>query len=174
MNKILTNREIYTELICKEIPKAKEFCWIATADIKDLYVDIGRKKMVPFLSVLSNLADKGVEIRLIHAKEPGQRFRDDFDKYPNLIHSLEMMLCPRNHTKSVIIDGKVAWFGSANLTGAGMGAKSENRRNFEISLLTDVEEFIDPIVTQFDNLWLGTHCSQCGRKAFCSQFNEMV
>ena len=65
---------------------------------------------------------KGVEIRLIHAKEPGQPFREDFDRYPRLHRHLERVLCPRVHFKCIIIDGRQAYFGSANLTGAGMGA----------------------------------------------------
>lgn len=27
---------------------------------------------------------RGVEVRLIHAKEPGENWRDDFDRYPDL------------------------------------------------------------------------------------------
>lgn len=44
---------------------------------------------------------------------------------------MERMLCPRVHFKCIIVDGVKAYFGSANLTGAGMGAKSEKKRNFE-------------------------------------------
>lgn len=38
----------------------------------------------PFLGVLSDLRGKGVEVRLIHAKEPGPNFREDFDRYPRM------------------------------------------------------------------------------------------
>lgn len=34
-----------------------------------------------------------------------------------------MILCPRVHFKSVIVDGRFVFSGSANLTDAGMGAK---------------------------------------------------
>lgn len=40
---------------------------------------------------------KGVEVRLIHAKEPGTAFREDFDKYPALWGGMERRLCPRAH-----------------------------------------------------------------------------
>ena len=50
---------------------------------------------------------------------------------------MERMLCPRVHFKCIIVDGVKAYFGSANLTGAGMGAKSEKKRNFENGVLTD-------------------------------------
>ena len=55
--RFLTDREIYETVILGEIPKAERFVWIATADIKDLYVARGRK-MVPFLETLSGLVDR--------------------------------------------------------------------------------------------------------------------
>lgn len=42
----------------------------------------------PFLGVLSDLRGKGVEVRLIHAKEPGPNFREDFDRYPRMVTML--------------------------------------------------------------------------------------
>ena len=47
------------------------------------------------------------------------------------------MLCPRVHFKMLIFDFETAYIGSANLTGAGIGMKSSNRRNFEAGILTD-------------------------------------
>ena len=41
------------------------------ADIKDMYVDAGGREMVPFLEVLDGMVKRGVEVRLIHAKDPG-------------------------------------------------------------------------------------------------------
>lgn len=119
----LSNREIYEQVICEVVPQAKDLLWIATADIKDMYVDTGGRDMAPFLEALDGMLKRGVELRLIHAKEPGQNWRDDFDRYPDLWQGMERMLCPRVHFKCIIIDGRKAYFGSANLTGAGMGAK---------------------------------------------------
>ena len=66
----LSNREIYEQVICGIVPQARERLWIATADIKDMYVDIGGRDMVPFLEVLDGMVKRGVEVRLIHAKHP--------------------------------------------------------------------------------------------------------
>ena len=55
------------------VATVKESLWIGTADIKDLYVMKG-KEAVPFLSALAELLKKGVDVRLIHAKEPGTTF----------------------------------------------------------------------------------------------------
>ena len=66
------------------MPSATEFLWLATSDLKDLHVHRG-DRMIPFLGVLSELIANGVAVRLLHAKEPGPMFRQDFDRYPNLI-----------------------------------------------------------------------------------------
>ena len=168
MIRFVSDSEIYEQVVRDAVLKARQRLWIATADIKDMYVDGGGRDMVPFLQVLSELIGRGVEIRLIHAKEPGPNFREDFDRYPRLFTQMERVLCPRVHFKCIIVDGRLAWFGSANLTGAGMGAKSGRKRNFENGVLTDAPELITPLEEQFDAVWRGDFCSDCGRKDFCS------
>jgi len=155
----------YSQVLARAT-NVKSSLWIGTADIKDLYAEKGKEK-IPFLGVLAGLIKRGVSVRLIHAKEPGPNFREDFDRYPILATGLERVLCPRVHFKMMIFDYSVAYIGSANLTGAGMGAKSENRRNFEAGILTDIPEIVDAAADQFDTVWMGKHCKECGRKKFC-------
>ena len=175
MTKFLSNRDIYEAVICGIVPQVRERLWIATADIKDMYVPPtlatearrGGQDMVPFLEVLDRMVKRGVEVRLIHAKDPGPNWRDDFDHYPTLWTAMERMLCPRVHFKCIIVDGVKAYFGSANLTGAGMGAKSERKRNFENGVLTDDPALLNPLVEQFDSVWRGELCRDCGRREHC-------
>jgi phosphatidylserine/phosphatidylglycerophosphate/cardiolipin synthase-like enzyme len=168
----ITNEQIYNRVIQEKVPFAEKFLWIATADIKDLHVAKG-SKWIPFLEVLSDLVDRDISIRLIHAKEPGPAFRRDFDKYPNLIDGLERILCPRVHFKSIIVDGSFAYTGSANLTGAGVGAKSADNRNFENGIITTDEKLIGQIMEQFDNVWIGTYCGTCNRKQYCADYKDV-
>ena len=156
------------EKVIEKIRGAKSMLWIGTADIKDLHIEKGQESE-PFIGLLSRLLKSGVEIRLIHAKEPGPAFREDFDRYENLATSLERMLCPRVHFKIIVIDGKWAYIGSANLTGAGMGMKSPNRRNFEAGILTDDPQLIESAMEHFDSVWRGAHCPKCGRKQYCAE-----
>ena len=146
--------------------KAKITLWIGTADIKDLYVLHGKAEKL-FLGVLSELMGKGVEVRLIHAKEPGPNFREDFDRYPRLAKLLERVMCPRVHFKIIIIDQQICYVGSANLTGAGMGMKSPTRRNFEAGILTDDPAIVDAAIEEFDKVWRGSECKKCQRKQVC-------
>ena len=80
---------------------------------------------------------------------------------------MERQLCPRVHFKHIIIDGKFAYSGSGNLTGAGLGIKSTNTRNFESGFVTTDPEIVEAIMNQFDEVWMGRHCKSCKRKEYC-------
>ena len=160
--KYIADENHYKEVLSL-VSKAKQTVWIGTADIKDLYVDDK-----PFLALIASLLKKGVEVRLIHAKEPGTAWREDHEKHPILYDGMERVLCPRVHFKLIIIDTTIAYVGSANLTGAGMGMKSPRKRNFEAGILTDDPEMVDAAIEQFDNVWIGKFCKECGRREYCS------
>ncbi|MDE5585362.1 MAG: phospholipase D family protein [Muribaculaceae bacterium] len=162
----ISGKDHYDKVVAK-VASVKKSLWIGTADIKDLHVKSG-SATEPFLAVLARLLKRGVEIRLIHAKEPGPAFRGDFDRYPILKTGLERILCPRVHFKMLIFDFHTAYIGSANLTGAGIGMKSSTRRNFEAGILTDDPSLIDSAMEEFDSVWRGEHCARCGRRQYCS------
>ena len=155
----------YNEVLAR-VANVKHSLWIGTADIKDLHIKVGDTTK-PFLAVIALLIRRGVEVRLIHAKEPGPNFREDFDKYPVLYDRLERVLCPRVHFKMLVFDCKEVYIGSANLTGAGIGMKSSDKRNFEAGILTDEPQIVEQAMQQFDDVWIGKHCKTCKRKDYC-------
>lgn len=152
--------------VLNRVAQVENSLWIGTADIKDLYVQVGASRE-PFLAVLDILVRRGVEVRLLHAKEPGPNFCEDFDRYPALWSRLKRKLCPRVHFKMMIFDYGTAYIGSANLTGAGIGMKSDGKRNFEAGIWTDDLRLVDAAADHFDSVWTGAHCKSCRRKDFC-------
>jgi len=160
----------YADVLLR-VREVESTLWIGTSDIKDVFVMRG-KIARPFLGELADLIGRGVSVRLIHAKEPGPNFRKDFDRYPALIEGLERVLCPRVHFKLLIFDLREAYIGSANLTGAGIGMKSDGKRNFEAGLWTNDPGLVAAAIAQFDSVWIGEPCDTCRRKAFCGDSIE--
>ena len=130
LRKFILNREIYEEVIRDAVPKAKHRLWIASADIKDMYVACWPQDSRSANSCRTAETQCGYQVypcQRTRFKEPGSTFRQYFDYFPGLWKHLERVLCPRVHFKWIIIDGRPAYFSSANLTGAGMEAKGSVR-----------------------------------------------
>ena len=165
MIQYIKNEQHY-ELLIDQLSKVRHTLWIGTADLKDLYIK-KQNTAIPFLALLEQKVKKGVSVRLLHAKEPGENFRNDFDQYPALWTGMERALCPRIHFKIMVFDMKAVYIGSANLTGAAFGMKSERNRNFEAGILTDEPSLVESAIEQFDEVWIGAFCKNCGRKEVC-------
>ncbi len=156
-------------VVVDTLRRAATSVWIATANLKDVHVDAGRgRRWVSILTELDRAAQRGVELRILHASLPSRSFRDAFDALPRLVRGgLELRQCPRVHMKVVVVDGRFAYLGSANFTGAGMGAKHADRRNFELGWATEDELVIDEIQAQFDYIWRGSACAECRLREIC-------
>jgi len=94
---------------------------------------------------------------LLHATRPSRAFRAELSARAAHLRSprFQMRACPRVHLKLVAIDGALLYLGSANFTGAGLGAKGDGRRNFELGILTDDDWMLDVAQQRFDFLWRG-------------------
>ena len=73
---------------------------------------------------------------------------------------MSLRACPRVHVKAVIVDGGLIYLGSANWTGAGLGAKGAGRRNFEIGLVSLDDLLLDEVQAYYDWIWQGKPCAQ--------------
>ncbi len=158
------------------IARAKTSVWIATANVKQLMVEApvgtrarARGRYVPILDTFQSLAERGVFVRLLHGAIPSRPFRQELDLRASRLvpPRFEMRACPRVHLKMIAIDGALLYLGSANLTGAGLGAKAEGRRNFEMGILTDDEFMLDAAQERFDRIWRGLECGPCRLRTQC-------
>ncbi len=153
--------------------------WIATANVKELLVEDGRAapgrarnlrrpSYVSVLAQLDELSARGVELRLLHAEIPSRAFRDQLAQHPRLVAGgLALRRCPRVHLKAVVVDGELLYLGSANWTGAGLGAKGSGRRNFEIGIVTDDAPLLDQIQSLYEQIWSGGECAACKLRDVC-------
>jgi phosphatidylserine/phosphatidylglycerophosphate/cardiolipin synthase-like enzyme len=141
---------------------------IATADFKAMLVPGargGRAKSI--VEVLRQCADRGVEIRILHAGVPSApALRELRAELPG---NVTIRRCPRMHAKAVIIDCQAMYLGSANLTGAGLGAKGRDRRNFEWGVWISQPEMIEQVLDQFNQVWDGSACRTCKRRDICPE-----
>ena len=160
---LLAGRELYREVVLEKLAHARESVCIATANVKDMHVE-GRSVTALF----SELAGRGVELRILHAELPSRPFRRSFDRKKRLVSGgLDLKICPRVHFKAVLVDGAWVYLGSANLTGAGLGAKADGKRNFELGVCTEDFDTIDRVHALFEGIWSGAECATCRLRRIC-------
>jgi phosphatidylserine/phosphatidylglycerophosphate/cardiolipin synthase-like enzyme len=172
---LIVDRRHYDEVIARAMLSARVSLWIATANVKDVRVEapIGsvaraRGRYISLLERLAELVQRGVEVRLLHARPPSQAFRQALRRSKALASPrFELRECPRSHLKLIIVDGAYLYLGSANFTGAGLGAKAEGRRNFEMGIATDDDVLIDQAQLHYDRIWSGRECKGCKLRSVC-------
>lgn len=172
------------DAVVHAVMAAQRSVWIATANLKELMVEdprarpgrrrtLGRRSGAgayrSVLEVMADLVGRGVEIRILHAGPPSRPFREELRRQSGLRASrrFELRACPRVHAKLVIVDGALVYVGSANWTGAGLGAKGEGRRNFELGFLSRDDLLLDEAQAYFDGLWRGQPCAACKLRSEC-------
>ncbi|MCP4727852.1 MAG: phospholipase [bacterium] len=163
----LDGADLYYEIIEGALMNAEDEVVIATANLKDVRVRF-KNRFVSIVKIFNELVQKGVIIRLLHASDPSKAYFKSLRKTVLEKQSTyERLQCPRVHLKTVIIDRKLMYIGSANLTGAGLGFKSEEKRNFEIGLKVTESGLISEVYRYFDLIWNGELCIECGRRDIC-------
>jgi phosphatidylserine/phosphatidylglycerophosphate/cardiolipin synthase-like enzyme len=164
---LVVDGEHFQRIVLEGICTARVSVDIATADFKAMLVPTGGRgrRAESIVSVLRKLAVKGVEIRLLHAGVPSSAALIELKK--GLPANLIIRRCPRLHAKTVVIDARSMYLGSANLTGAGLGAKADGRRNFEWGVWTQSPAMIEAVLDEFNALWVGQHCEGCKRRDVC-------
>ena len=164
--RLIVDSEHFRAIVQDGMLKAKTSIDIMTADFKALLVPVaGSRRAKSIVYYFRALAEKGVEIRILHAGTPSAAALVELKR--ELPTNLTIRRCPRLHSKAVIIDSKSMYLGSANLTGAGLGAKADGRRNFELGIWTESSSLIDSVSGEFNQLWEGQQCDSCKRKDIC-------
>lgn len=154
--------------VVKRIREARESVWIATANVKAMMLESDDGRFRPVTHLFSELVKRGVEVRLLHAELPSRPFRQSFDEKPALLRTeMTLKICPRVHFKCVRVDGAWLYLGSANLTGAGLGAKHADNRNFEVGFVTEDFDTLDRVTALYEQVWSGVSCRTCRLHSIC-------
>jgi phosphatidylserine/phosphatidylglycerophosphate/cardiolipin synthase-like enzyme len=164
-DRIIFDIEHYDIIMRNVIPKTKKCLWIATANLKNLYTDTG-DGWEPYLAVLTDLIKRGVRIRIIHSGKPSESFQRAL---ANISRKQEIFFfaCQRNHQKIIIRDDEFAYTGSANFTGAAVGSKKDDRRNFEAGLITTDRRAILLLQKKLTDIIEGKYCKNCYYRDDC-------
>jgi phosphatidylserine/phosphatidylglycerophosphate/cardiolipin synthase-like enzyme len=170
----IVDRAHYDDVVTGALASARVSVWIGTANLKELHVEAlpgtrarARGEYVSILQTFETLADRGVELRILHGGLPSRPFRAELARRRALAKRLALRRCPRVHLKMIAVDGRALYLGSANFTGAGLGAKGDGRRNFEMGILTDDEAMLDAAQERFERIWSGRECGSCKLRAVC-------
>ena len=168
----LITEDFYHEVL-ERIFKAKSSILIATGKIMYVKVPSLKKKgkKVPFVNYLMEKAEQGVYVQIIYS-DPTRKVlakTNDYDSqdYAGYFHIFH---CIRNHAKAVIIDDKLAYIGSANVTDAGLGQPVISPGNFELGFLTDDSKVISSLNGYFSKIIKGNYCETCHRKDKCIEY----
>jgi phosphatidylserine/phosphatidylglycerophosphate/cardiolipin synthase-like enzyme len=171
---LVVNEQHFHRVVLEGMLKACVSLDILTADFKAMLIPAtaarpgcraAGRSAPSIVELLRKLATGGVEIRLLHSGTPSAAALRELKQA--LPVGLTIRRCPRLHAKAVVIDCAAMYLGSANLTGAGLGAKADGRRNLEMGIWTRSTSLIDPVLEQFNALWEGRHCTGCKRRDVC-------
>jgi phosphatidylserine/phosphatidylglycerophosphate/cardiolipin synthase-like enzyme len=169
---LVRDSEHYAEIVERGVRQARASVWIATANLKDVHVEarVGTRARAAraFTSLFDELAEaarRGVEVRILYSGHPSGPLAARIHKLGR--STIGLRRCARTHLKMIAVDGQLLYLGSANFTGAGLGAKGDHRRNFEAGIVTDDDWLLDQMQATFDGIWRGQRCAGCRVRSEC-------
>jgi phosphatidylserine/phosphatidylglycerophosphate/cardiolipin synthase-like enzyme len=173
--RLIADAEHYEQVIGRALNGARVSVWIASANLKEVMMEAPRgssaRAQNRYMSVtqrFSELVRDGVQLRVLHASGPSAPLARALARRRRLVPpGFERRLCPRVHLKLVAVDGRFLYLGSANFTGAGLGAKGDGRRNFELGIVTDDYRMLDAAQERFERIWSGGDCGGCRLRRHC-------
>lgn len=156
--RLIINEDHYQEVI-ERICAAKSSIKIMTANFKRFrlkpteYQGENYNDGTPFIKYLMKKAVQGVSVQII-CSNPSASFTEEWQEYYRELGSpdlFEYLFSDRNHAKVYIIDDKIAYIGSANVTKAGL--RQLTPANYEAGILTEDPGVISSIKEFFSMAW---------------------
>lgn len=169
--------ENHYEEVIERICAAKSSIRIMTGDFKRFKLKPTAKQGknyndgTPFIKHLMEKAGKGISVQIICSR-PSKSFKEEYDALYEKIRpkNFRIYFCERNHSKVVIVDSKVAYVGSANVTPAGLAQGIMSPGNFEAGVLTEDSDLVTTLKAYFSKIWDGNFCEGCHRYKNCIEY----
>lgn len=174
--RLITNNSHYEEVV-ERICSAKSSIRIMTANFKRFRLKPTKNQGkdyndgTPFIERLMEKAVQGVSVQIV-CSNPSESFTEEWQDYYRQMGEPELfeyMFCDRNHAKLAIIDDKLVYVGSANVTPAGLGQGVFTPGNFEAGIITENQEVISSIKDFFTMIWDEKYCINCHRTEKCNE-----
>jgi len=164
----LKNYEMLEKRVLEHIMKTEKCLLIGTFNLQNLKIKI-HNNYVSLSDILIDLVRKGLFIAILTQPNSNktsfvQTLNERLGRRKNFL----VRNCPRLHLKTIIIDFKIAYIGSANLTGFGLGTRSIQKRNFELGFITTDKSIIYDTSRMYLDIITGTYCNQ----KFCHYFKN--
>ena len=158
VTRLITNKNHYEEVV-ERICSAKSSIKIMTANFKRFRLEHTEEQAMfygtPFIERLMEKAVQGVSVQII-CSMPSQSFTKEWMDYFQQMNNpklFEYKFCERNHAKVFIVDDKLAYVGSANVTRAGLRQDTSSKLNIEVGILTEDPELVSSIRSFFSEIW---------------------
>lgn len=169
--------ENHYQKIFEHIFAAKSSIKIMTADFRLFRLKPISKKgkdkqgRTPFIKYLMKIAEQDISVQII-CSDPTKNVKVIFEELYKKMNTdnFRIFFCIRNHAKVVIIDDKIAYLGSANVTPAGLGQGVLSPGNFEVGIMSDNSEIISSLNALFSKIMNGDYCEKCHRANKCTEY----
>jgi phosphatidylserine/phosphatidylglycerophosphate/cardiolipin synthase-like enzyme len=169
--------ENHYEEVIERICEAKSSIKIMTGDFKRFKLKPTAKQGknyndgTPFIKYLMEMTNQGISVQII-CSNPSKPFKEEYEELDEQMNpkNFRIYFCIRNHAKVVIVDNKVAYIGSANITKAGLGQGIMSPGNFEMGILTENPDIIASLNARFSEIMDGDFCEGCHRADNCVEY----
>ena len=150
---------------CKHIQESKQSILIMSEITADFKIPLSQHRWISFSDLLNDQAKKGVRIKIIYGEKNSYQLF-----ITKLLKSIRYRFCPRNHAKIIVVDNKIAYVGSANISGSGIGQSIKYGSNFELGIITSDSHLLARIRAFFEYRWDKKDCQYCKYKNKCPSF----
>jgi len=159
------NCELFEIVISEGLLRAQKTLIIGTYNLQDIRITENHQT-TSLSEVLVKLLKRNVQVLIIlaafmqrsHFIQTLQMNASQLSAFENI----RIRFCRRMHFKTIIVDLKYAYIGTANLSGAGVGLKSLRKRNFELGFVTYDTGIIADIASTFMEVFNGKYCTSEG------------